>query len=447
MGTNKAAGLNPNEILGGLRVLFVDESREECELFTVIFEGYGAFVTTAGCCAEALDAFERARPDLLISDLSLPDRDGCELIGAIRSLPPARGGETPAIALSSWSRDHELRRALDSGYARHISKPVDYDDLLCAIAEQRATHAVARAGAPAPRASVVASSDGGSARLPGGRVRVSRSESVDGDARDSGARGAAPVAPAAPAAASHARLGGNTVLESLPEAEREALTQHASLVKLQAGGTLVNVGETWSSVFFPVRSVVSLLSMVESGKTVEVCPVGRRGLAGLAALVGTGVSPHWARVLVGGDAVRVRAADLRALASRLPHFDAVLREVTCARFTELSQTAICNRVHTIDRQLAKWLLLVCDGAQTSTLRLTHETIAHRFGTRRSSISLALEAYQRRGLISASRGRIRILDAAGLREIACECLGTVAAAHARVAQAARGPVAGGGRTAH
>lgn len=247
--------------------------------------------------------------------------------------------------------------------------------------------------------------------------------------RQAGDSTEAPVLSASAGARTRAPYG-NSVLDAIEREAGDLLAGSLGFVKLSKDETVFNVGDTPRYVYFPCGAVVSMLRIAESGKTVEVCPVGFDGLLGLSGLFGQGRAAHWSRVLIAGGAWRIGRTELLAAFDASPSLRSALLQFVYGQFAEISLVATCTRAHTIEQQVARWLLTVCDRSGTTDLPLTHERIADRLGTRRPSVSLALEAYRRKGCVGLGRGRISIADRDDLERVACECYRAVKSEYVR-----------------
>ena len=214
---------------------------------------------------------------------------------------------------------------------------------------------------------------------------------------------------------------GNHVLARLPAEEFRRLGPRLARVELETGQVLYGSEEPVGQVFFVERALVSLLSTLADGTAIEVAAVGREGVGGLTAILGGGASPHQAVAQVGGPALRMRGPEARAAFHELPHFRAGVLRYAHLLLTQISQTAVCNALHTVEQRLASWLVLCSRRLEADRLPLTHEYLAHMLGVRRSGVTVASGVLERAGLIEHSRGRITVLDAAGLRGAACECV--------------------------
>jgi CRP-like cAMP-binding protein len=166
--------------------------------------------------------------------------------------------------------------------------------------------------------------------------------------------------------------------------------------------------------------VVSVLSVAENGSGVEVCMVGNEGVAGMSALLGCDSAPDRARALVAGEVIRVEARAVKEEFGRGGLFHEILLRYMQVIMTQLSHVACCNRVHSIEERLSRWLLMICDRAESLEFSLTHEFISGLLGARRAGVTVAAGLLQRREIIRYSRGRIVVLDRQRLEESACDC---------------------------
>jgi len=212
----------------------------------------------------------------------------------------------------------------------------------------------------------------------------------------------------------------NHILTILPPPESDRLLPYLEPVSFRLKEVLFTTGEPIQYVYFLKSGLVSLLSMMADGRTVEVGSVGSEGVVGLSALMGSGPSCNQAIVQVSGSAVRIKAGLLKEEFKR----GGVLQDLLlgCAQdlYAQASQTAACNGLHTVEKRLARWLLLVRDHSPSDRLEVTQELLAQMLGVGRSTVTLTAIELQRARLIEYSRGKIRILDRTGLEEVSCEC---------------------------
>jgi CRP-like cAMP-binding protein len=219
-------------------------------------------------------------------------------------------------------------------------------------------------------------------------------------------------------------MQANRLLASLPRKCHRELAARLVPVSLVFGEVLYEPGATIREVYFPGRSVVSLLTLVEGRGALEVGLVGCEGMVGIPLALGIGVSPVRALVQGGGSALRMSAASFRkALGASLP-LQRRLHRYAHALMAQITQIAACNRFHVVEARLARLLLMTRDRVGSGEFRLTHEFLAHMLGVRREGVSGAASALQRRGLIGYQRGDMRIVDDAGLEAASCSCYALV-----------------------
>jgi CRP-like cAMP-binding protein len=212
----------------------------------------------------------------------------------------------------------------------------------------------------------------------------------------------------------------NRLLAALPEAEWQRLSPLLEAADLPLGRVLYESGMTMSHVYFPTTAIISLLYVMEDGASAEIAVVGHEGVVGVSLFMGGESTPSRAVVQSAGKGWRLRAADLKeefALSGPVAH---LLLRYTQALITQMAQTAVCNRHHTLDQQLCRWLLLSLDRLKGSELVMTQELIANMLGVRREGVTEAALKLQKAGLIRYARGHITALDRAGLEARSCEC---------------------------
>ena len=216
----------------------------------------------------------------------------------------------------------------------------------------------------------------------------------------------------------------NLLLASLPEAEMARLLPQLELVDLPLGKVLHESGVSMTSVYFPTTAIVSLLYVLENGASAEIAVTGFEGVVGIAIFMGGGSTPSRAVVQSAGKGYRLRADLMKGEFERAgPVMHLMLRYIQ-ALITQMSQTAVCNRHHTLDQQLCRWLLLSLDRLHGDHLVMTQELIANMLGVRREGVTEAALRLQKAGLISYARGHIEVLDRHGLEERTCECYAVV-----------------------
>jgi len=216
----------------------------------------------------------------------------------------------------------------------------------------------------------------------------------------------------------------NHLLAALPRAEFERLLPHLELVPMPLGKALYEPGGRLSHVYFPTTAIISLLYVLENGASAEIAVVGNEGILGISLFMGGETTPNRAVVQSAGYGYRLKAQLLKDEFNRAGPMLHLLLRYTQALITQMTQTAVCNRHHSVEQQLCRWLLLSLDRLPSDTLVMTQELIANMLGVRREGVTEAAGHLQRAGLISYSRGRIQVLNRSGLERAACECYGVV-----------------------
>jgi len=216
----------------------------------------------------------------------------------------------------------------------------------------------------------------------------------------------------------------NHLLAALSPAERERLYPHLRLVKLPLGKALYESGDVLRNVYFPVDCIVSLLYVLESGASAEISVVGNEGLIGVALFMGGETTPSRAIVQSAGHAYRLDGQRLKDEFHRNGGLQLLLLRYTQSLITQMAQTAVCNRHHSVDQQLARWLLLSLDRLTSQELVMTQELIANMLGVRREGVTEAAGKLQTLGVIRYSRGHITVLDRPMLEQLCCECYSVV-----------------------
>ena len=216
----------------------------------------------------------------------------------------------------------------------------------------------------------------------------------------------------------------NTLLAALPAEVQNRLFPHLELVSLPLGMVLYESGDTMRHVYFPTDSIISLLYVMESGASAEISVVGNEGLVGISLFMGGESTPSRAIVQSGGQAYRLPSQHLKDEFNRHGELLVLMLRYTQALITQMSQTAVCNRHHSIDQQLCRWLLLSLDRLPSNKLTMTQELIANMLGVRREGVTEAAGKLQRQGVIEYSRGHITVLDRHKLEQLSCECYAVV-----------------------
>jgi CRP-like cAMP-binding protein len=216
----------------------------------------------------------------------------------------------------------------------------------------------------------------------------------------------------------------NHLLASLPDAEWQRWEPLLEWVNLPLGKVLYESGKTLSHVYFPTSAIVSLLYVMVDGASAEIAVVGNEGVVGIALFMGGESTPSRAIVQSAGQGFRLKSNIMKEeFNNSAPVLHLMLR-YTQALITQMSQTAVCNRHHSLDKQLCRWLLLSLDRLSGDELVMTQELISNMLGVRREGVTEAALKLQKAGLIKYSRGRIRIMDRKGLEQRTCECYAVV-----------------------
>ena len=216
----------------------------------------------------------------------------------------------------------------------------------------------------------------------------------------------------------------NRLLAVLPATDFERLQPHLALVSLPLGEALYESGIVLRHVYFPTDSIVSLLYVMSDGASAEIAVVGNDGVIGVSLFMGGETTPSRAVVQSAGHAYRLTGQLLKEEFLRAGAMQHLLLRYTQALLTQMAQTAVCNRHHSLDQQLCRWLLLSLDRLTASELVMTQELIANMLGVRREGVTEAAGHLQLAGLIQYSRGRIKVLDRPGLEARTCECYAVV-----------------------
>ena len=215
----------------------------------------------------------------------------------------------------------------------------------------------------------------------------------------------------------------NQLLAALPPAEWKRWLPQLEYVEMPLGEVLYEAGATLSHVYFPTTAIVSLLYVMEDGASAEIAVVGNEGLVGISLFMGGESTPSRGVVQSAGVGFRMKAQVLKDEFDRPPVLHLLLR-YTQALITQMAQTAVCNRHHSLDQQLCRWLLLSLDRLQGNELVMTQELIANMLGVRREGVTEGALKLQQAGLIRYARGRINVLDRPALEARTCECYAVV-----------------------
>jgi CRP-like cAMP-binding protein len=212
----------------------------------------------------------------------------------------------------------------------------------------------------------------------------------------------------------------NLLLNALPATDYQRLAPHLEHVALKLGDVLYEPGGRMRYVYFPTTAIVSLLYVMEDGASAEIAIVGNEGILGISLFMGGESTPSRAVVQSAGYGYRMKAPLLKEEFGRFGTVMHLLLRYTQALITQMSQTAVCNRHHTVDQQLCRWLLLSLDRLDSNELTMTQELIANMLGVRREGVTEAAGKLQSAGLVSYRRGKITVLDRAGVEARSCEC---------------------------
>ena len=216
----------------------------------------------------------------------------------------------------------------------------------------------------------------------------------------------------------------NHLLAALPEAEWMRWLPQLELIELPLGDVLYESGTQQTHIYFPSTAIVSLLYVMESGASAEIAVVGNEGAVGISLFMGGESTPSRAVVQSAGQGFRLKASVIKGEFNRSGPVMHVLLRYTQALITQMAQTAVCNRHHSLDQQLCRWLLLSLDRLHGNELVMTQELIANMLGVRREGVTEAALKLQRAGLIRYARGHITVLDRKGLEQRTCECYAVV-----------------------
>ena len=216
----------------------------------------------------------------------------------------------------------------------------------------------------------------------------------------------------------------NHLLAALPEAELELLSPHLEWVTLRLGDMLYEPGSQLQHAYFPSTSIVSLHYVMESGASAEAAGVGNEGMLGVSLFMGGNTTPSSAVVQTAGYAYRLERSLLKEQFNQAGTMQRLLLRYSQALMTQMMQTAVCNRHHSVEQQLSRWLLLTLDRLPTRELIMTQELVASMLGVRREGITEAAGKLQSAGFIRYRRGHISVIDPAGLETRACECYAVV-----------------------
>jgi CRP-like cAMP-binding protein len=220
-----------------------------------------------------------------------------------------------------------------------------------------------------------------------------------------------------------ARLGDapdNRLLAALPRAGRERLLAKAQTITLSVEDVVCHPGDTITAVYFPLTCVISMMTEMKNGATIEIATVGNEGLLGIAAYLGIDVAVSRGITQVGGEALRMGVEDFRRMAATDEHLDTVLRRYTHALLTQIARSGGCNSLHSAEERYARWLLMMHDRTNVDEFAFTQEFLSGMLGVSRARVNIVGGALEKAGLLKHSRKRITVLDWKGLEASSCDC---------------------------
>ncbi len=223
----------------------------------------------------------------------------------------------------------------------------------------------------------------------------------------------------------------NNILAALPGSALEKFARNLRPVQLKVGDVLYEPEERMEHVYFPTEGVISLLTAFGDGATVEAGVIGREGMLGTAVVMGAKTTPHQALVQADGHALKMAAHDLKATLEGDGLLLDLLLHFTNALFTQVAQTAGCNRAHTLEQRLARWLLLTHDRVEQNEFAITQDFLSRMLGVRRAGVSVAANTLREKRAIDYRRGKVVVLDRSGLENASCECYSIVKAEYDRL----------------
>jgi CRP-like cAMP-binding protein len=231
-------------------------------------------------------------------------------------------------------------------------------------------------------------------------------------------------------------LAANRLLAALPSADLARWQSHLEWIEMPLGQVLYESGSTPSHVYFPTTAIAALLYVMESGASAEIAVVGNEGVVGISSFMGGGSTPGRTVVQSGGHGLRMGAHALKEEFECSSKVMQLLLRYTQALIAQMAQTAVCNRHHSVDQQVCRWLLLCLDRLPGDELQMTQEQIAHNLGVCREGVTESAQKLQKAGRIRYSRGHIKVLDRPGLKRWSCECYAVVTKQHDRLLRTAR-----------
>jgi len=212
----------------------------------------------------------------------------------------------------------------------------------------------------------------------------------------------------------------NRLLLALPRSAQARIFPHLKLVEMNLGDVINESRETIKRVYFPINCIVSLLYVTLTGASTEISVVGPEGVVGVSVVMGSETTLTRAVVQSKGFAYRLNASELKFEFDHYSDIRVLMLRYTQTLITQMTQTAVCNRYHTVEKQLCRWLLLSLDRLRGNQLKMTQELIANMLGVRREGVTEAANKLQKKGIIKYARGQITVLDRPGLEALSCEC---------------------------
>lgn len=213
---------------------------------------------------------------------------------------------------------------------------------------------------------------------------------------------------------------GNELLALLPEAEYERLAPHLEKIVIALREVLYEANKPIKYVFFPLNGVMSIVAVMEDGRLAEVATIGKEGMVGMPVFLGAEQTPSLAFSQVAGEALRLNVSEFRKQVKDGGALTMVLHRYTQALFTQIAQSAACNRLHSIEQRCARWLLMTHDRVGADEFPLTHEFLGQMLGVRRATVTGVANTLHKAGLITYRRGKITVQDRKGLEGASCEC---------------------------
>jgi CRP-like cAMP-binding protein len=223
----------------------------------------------------------------------------------------------------------------------------------------------------------------------------------------------------------------NLMLSQLPEGQLSTLSRHLTPVDLPLGMRLSEPHQPVEHAYFPITGMISTDALTSSGESVEVGVIGREGFSGLAGLLGHSQMQHSVQMQGAGRGLRIRMPILRDEFLKGGVFASLVHDFLYLQMVQMTQSVLCNRLHSVEARLARWLLTSADRSESERLMLTQEFLAQMLGARRSTVTVAAGSLQRQGMIEYKRGKIHIANRPALQGVACECYQIVRAAYDRV----------------